>query len=301
MVISQQVKARCFGIIGTFSIIVLAVQCAYIVWQVLLFNWQQPTIMQPTAATSYTPPDNYSWMQQNISPKKVVATPKKTYRFVGLRVTVDGIIHNNNRTSVAIISSQLAKNMIVSVGDLLKGTDIEVEEIAVNHVMFREADKQFRVQWKESILPSMQKDIDIRQAQTNVQQPHTVVQTKEQKPNNSSNGQNNTIAITTFSPQTQEEQQIAQQLMEQPQRLLDYLLFSPVMKNGAVIGGRVTVLKKHALFARMGIQTGDIVQAVNGTPVAELGIDMLEKGLAQGRVLLTTSRNNEIRTIEITL
>src|SRR3569623_1836825 len=74
-------------------------------------------------------------------------------------------------------------------------------------------------------------------------------------------------------------QQVRDQFVQDPQSLANLLQGEPFRQDGRVVGFRVRPGRDAALFAKFGLQSGDVVTAVNGVSVTD----------AQGRLELMRS------------
>ncbi|WP_022963374.1 type II secretion system protein GspC [Halopseudomonas pelagia] len=90
--------------------------------------------------------------------------------------------------------------------------------------------------------------------------------------------------------------------MNDPQRFLQVVSASPVMIDGAMYGLEVSPARNAREFEAAGLQAGDVVTSVEGTPVSEINDyrDILQE-LTGDRVSLTLERNGEPMTITITM
>lgn len=63
--------------------------------------------------------------------------------------------------------------------------------------------------------------------------------------------------------------QVRKQLASNPMSLLKLMAAKPVRKNGQLLGYALAPAGDPKLFARMGLQAGDVVTAVNGIPLSD--------------------------------
>ncbi|MGH8403738.1 MAG: type II secretion system protein GspC, partial [Gammaproteobacteria bacterium] len=68
-------------------------------------------------------------------------------------------------------------------------------------------------------------------------------------------------------PANQNLNQLRNELVSHPERLLDMMRAMPVMENGKLSGYRVFPVGNSNAFAKLGLQPGDVVTAVNGMPL----------------------------------
>lgn len=90
--------------------------------------------------------------------------------------------------------------------------------------------------------------------------------------------------------------------MNDPQRFMDVVSASPVMVDGAIYGIEVSPSRNAREFEAAGLQSGDVVIAVEGTPVAEINDyrDILQE-LTGDSVTLLLERSGEPMSITITM
>lgn len=90
--------------------------------------------------------------------------------------------------------------------------------------------------------------------------------------------------------------------MNDPQRFLEVVSASPVMVDGAMYGLEISPARNAREFEAAGLQAGDVVTAVEGTPVSEINDyrDILQE-LTGDSVSLALERNGEPMTITITM
>lgn len=90
--------------------------------------------------------------------------------------------------------------------------------------------------------------------------------------------------------------------MNDPQRFLEVVSASPVMVDGAMYGLEISPARNAREFEAAGLQAGDVVTAVEGTPVSEINDyrDILQE-LTGDSVNLTVERNGDPMTITITM
>jgi general secretion pathway protein C len=90
--------------------------------------------------------------------------------------------------------------------------------------------------------------------------------------------------------------------MNDPQRFMEVVSATPVLIDGAMYGLEVSPARNAREFEAAGLQPGDVVTAVEGTPVAEINDyrDILQT-LTGSTVSLSLDRNGEPMTITITM
>lgn len=92
--------------------------------------------------------------------------------------------------------------------------------------------------------------------------------------------------------------QLRQELVMHPERLLDVVRAMPVMANGKLAGYRVFPVGNNKVFARLGLQPGDVVTAVNGLPLDNPAESMrvLNSVKTSDQITITLTRNGQQQT-----
>jgi general secretion pathway protein C len=83
------------------------------------------------------------------------------------------------------------------------------------------------------------------------------------------------------------------QLSEDPQKVLNEIGIAPVAQ-GEASGYRIAGEVPEQVLNQAGLQRGDVVLSVNGTPVGNVGNDqaLIDQALAAGRVRVEIQRND---------
>ncbi|HEX7048263.1 MAG TPA: type II secretion system protein GspC [Gammaproteobacteria bacterium] len=95
--------------------------------------------------------------------------------------------------------------------------------------------------------------------------------------------------------------EMREEILESPTRLAELLRYSPVLEGGTIRGYRVYPGRDRASFAQLGLQPGDIVTAINGTPLSDPGraMEMLNNMTDQSNVVLTVERNGSTQNVTL--
>lgn len=88
-----------------------------------------------------------------------------------------------------------------------------------------------------------------------------------------------------------------------PQRFMDVITASPVMQDGAMYGLEVNPSRNAREFEAAGLEPGDVIVAVEGTPVSEINDyrDILQELGGASSVSVSLERNGEPINITITM
>lgn len=98
-----------------------------------------------------------------------------------------------------------------------------------------------------------------------------------------------------------ELEQMRDELVNDPTRLSELVRYSPVLQDGEIRGYRLYPGRDRAKFAQLGLQPGDIVTAINGTPLSDPGrtVEMLNTLTDQSNITLTVERNGSPQDITL--
>ncbi|MGB9430304.1 MAG: type II secretion system protein GspC [Gammaproteobacteria bacterium] len=99
-------------------------------------------------------------------------------------------------------------------------------------------------------------------------------------------------------PANQNLNQLRNELIRHPERLLDMMRAMPVMDNGKLSGYRVFPVGNSNAFGKLGLEPGDIVTAVNGMPLDNpaQSMQVLNSIRTSDQVSITFTRNGQQQT-----
>lgn len=99
-------------------------------------------------------------------------------------------------------------------------------------------------------------------------------------------------------PPVENLNQLRNELVSHPERLLDMMRAMPVMQDGKLSGYRVYPVGNSDAFGKLGLQPGDIVTAVNGIPLDNpaQSLQVLNNIRASEQVSITFTRNGQQQT-----
>jgi len=88
---------------------------------------------------------------------------------------------------------------------------------------------------------------------------------------------------------------------DQPGLLTEIIRPQPVFAGGQQRGYRVYPGRNRQQFAKLGLQAGDLITAVNGAPLDDpnRGMDMLKNLSAGDRVTITVERNGQPQQLNV--
>lgn len=99
-------------------------------------------------------------------------------------------------------------------------------------------------------------------------------------------------------PATENLNQLRNELVSHPERLLDMMRAMPVMENGKLSGYRVFPVGNSNAFGNLGLEPGDIVTAVNGMPLDNpaQSLQVLNNIRTSEQISITFIRNGQQQT-----
>jgi general secretion pathway protein C len=92
--------------------------------------------------------------------------------------------------------------------------------------------------------------------------------------------------------------QLRQEIMNNPQRLMDVVRAMPVMDHGKLSGYRVYPAGNPSIFNQLGLKAGDVVSAVNGIPLTDPAQSMrvLSTIKTSDQISVSLLRNGQMQT-----
>ncbi|MEQ8798872.1 MAG: type II secretion system protein GspC [Salinisphaeraceae bacterium] len=94
---------------------------------------------------------------------------------------------------------------------------------------------------------------------------------------------------------------VREEILANPQRMSDYVRFRPQRENGELKGYRIYPGSDRALFQRVGLRPGELVTAVNGTPLNNPrdAMQVLQNLTEAQSLTVTLERGNEQRSVSV--
>ena len=101
-----------------------------------------------------------------------------------------------------------------------------------------------------------------------------------------------------MAPPTQNLGQLRQEIMNNPQRLMDVVRAMPVMDHGKLSGYRIYPAGNPSIFNQLGLKAGDVVSAVNGIPLTDPAQSMrvLSTIKTSDQISVSLLRNGQMQT-----
>jgi general secretion pathway protein C len=101
-----------------------------------------------------------------------------------------------------------------------------------------------------------------------------------------------------MAPPTQSLGQLRQEIMNNPQRLMQVVRTMPVMDHGKLSGYRIYPAGNPSIFNQLGLKPGDVVTAVNGIPLTDPAQSMrvLSTIKTSDQISVSLLRNGQMQT-----
>jgi general secretion pathway protein C len=101
-----------------------------------------------------------------------------------------------------------------------------------------------------------------------------------------------------MAPPTQSLGQLRQEIMNNPQRLMEVVRTMPVMDHGKLSGYRIYPAGNPSIFNQLGLKAGDVVTAVNGIPLTDPAQSMrvLSTIKTSDQISVSLLRNGQMQT-----
>ncbi|HEV7166168.1 MAG TPA: type II secretion system protein GspC [Gammaproteobacteria bacterium] len=105
-------------------------------------------------------------------------------------------------------------------------------------------------------------------------------------------------AQAASAPLPQNLGQLRQEIVNNPQRLMDVIRAMPVQEQGKLTGYRIYPAGNSPVFAQLGLHPGDVVTAVNGIPLTDPAQSMrvLASIKTSEQISITLLRNGQIQS-----
>jgi general secretion pathway protein C len=107
-----------------------------------------------------------------------------------------------------------------------------------------------------------------------------------------------TMQPRAMAPPTQSLGQLRQEIMNNPQRLMQVVRTMPVMDHGKLSGYRIYPAGNPSVFNQLGLKPGDVVTAVNGIPLTDPAQSMrvLSTIKTSDQISVSLLRNGQMQT-----
>ncbi|KPZ51917.1 MULTISPECIES: type II secretion system protein GspC [unclassified Pseudoalteromonas] len=262
--------AKLSAVVTLLVVVYLAYLFSKLVWLV----WPQPTAspLSPlhysnqTKASSATSVQNI--IEQFLFGKKTVTNETNTAQQnevinnapeTRLSINLTGIVavSNDDKAGVAIIESQ-GRQVSYLVEEVVQGTRAKVAQILPDRVILSVNGRY------ETLM------LDGLDFTKKVSMP--VLAAREEQDMGPQKLKQSELQINaTADPDVKEAiKETREELLSEPGKLFDYIRVSQAMRDGELIGYRLSPGKEPALFKQMGLQNNDLAVAINGYQLTDL-------------------------------
>ncbi len=174
-----------------------------------------------------------------------------------LNLTLSGLVASDDVEIAAAIIENKGKQETYGVGDIIKGTRANLEQVLIDRVIIKQSGRL------ETLMLDGADYNQVAQTVSNV------------KTNSKNNSQNNSQkSITKSTPSivdyrsnkelSRNAQRLRADLKNNPGKITDYLRIFPARKGGKIVGYRLSPGKNAAFFKLSGLKSGDIAVQMNG-------------------------------------
>lgn len=280
--VTQQMRRRAPLFLGVALLIAAAWQAAVLTWNVVETVSSEPTLPPPAAVAdggATAAPES----MEPVAAMHLFGTAEVQAEAIAaaaidapetrLNLTLRGILAADEPSLSRAIISSGSDDKVYAVGAALPG-GASVEAVLADRVLLRRAGRLETLR-----LPRESADGGISYAESG----------REAEP-----------AVEDASLQT-DFADIREEIASDPARLSELVRYSPVLEGGEIRGYRIYPSRDRARFAQLGLQPGDIVTAINGTPLSDPGraMEMLNSMTDQSNVILTVERNGSSQDITL--
>ncbi|MEL0606315.1 type II secretion system protein GspC [Pseudoalteromonas undina] len=262
--------AKLSAVVTLLVVVYLAYLFSKLVWLV----WPQPTAspLSPLHYSNQTKASSatsvQSIIEQFLFGKKTVTNETNTAQQnevinnapeTRLSINLTGIVavSNDDKAGVAIIESQ-GRQVSYLVEEVVQGTRAKVAQILPDRVILSVNGRY------ETLM------LDGLDFTKKVSMP--VLAAREEQDMGPQKLKQSELQINaTADPDVKEAiKETREELLSEPGKLFDYIRVSQAMRDGELIGYRLSPGKEPALFKQMGLQNNDLAVAINGYQLTDL-------------------------------
>jgi len=253
--------------------ILVVVYIAFLMAKLFWLVWPEPT--NTPIQSSYSAPENTQSNRSNSSSilalnlfGKADAQPKKTSTRqekvinnapeTRLSINLTGIVavSNNDKNGLAVIESQ-GQQVTYLVDDVVKGTRAKLAQVHPDRVILDVSGRfetlmldglDFTKTVSMPVLAEREGERDFDQGPQDVEQIDATANEE----------------VKSSILETRDE------LQQDPGKLFDYIRISQAMRDGELVGYRLSPGKDPALFKKMGLQNNDLAVSINGYQLTDM-------------------------------
>lgn len=198
-----------------------------------------------------------------------------------LQLTLVGVVASDQPSRALAVIANRGQQATYGVGEQVNGTQVSIDQVLSDRVILRQGTRR-----EALLMPGVEAD---SMPQTVFSPSNDEVSPPKPTPGETASG--NWPA------------NLAQQLNQNPQRLLDYVQLAQVGDAKQLKGFRLTPGKNPILFEQSGLQPGDIAIAINGLKLSRSVAlpDILSRIQQQGALDLVVERQGQQHDIFIQL
>lgn len=178
-----------------------------------------------------------------------------------LSINLTGIVavSNNDKTGLAVIESQ-GQQVTYLVDDVVKGTRAKLAQVLPDRVII-DVSGRFETLMLDGLDFTKTVSMPVlaeRQGKADFNQGPQEVETDRQ------------IDVTANEDIKEAIIETREELLQDPGKLFDYIRVSQAMKDGELVGYRLSPGKDPALFKQMGLQNNDLAVSINGYQLTDM-------------------------------
>ena len=251
----------------------VVVYIAFLMAKLFWLVWPEPT--NTAIQSTYSAPENTQSNRSNSSsilalhlfgkadaqPKKPSARQEKVINNAPetrLSINLTGIVavSNNDKNGLAVIESQ-GQQVTYLVDDVVKGTRAKLAQVLPDRVILDVSGRfetlmldglDFTKTVSMPVLAEREGDRDFNQGPQDVEQIDATANEE----------------VKSSILETRDE------LLQDPGKLFDYIRISQAMRDGELVGYRLSPGKDPALFKKMGLQNNDLAVSINGYQLTDM-------------------------------
>lgn len=239
----------------------------------------------------------------DVKPVAQAVTPKREIRQTNLKLTLTGTVaHGDPKMGIALISAEREKEKPYLVGEKVTGS-VELYEVYTDRVVLE------RNGTLETLALARKEGGGKKNSRSSTSSNNKRATSSRSLPTfggtarktSSSTASGNASKLTpNGSP---DYRSIREELINDPNKVTDYIRVQPVQKDGTISGYRIYPGRNRDLFRKAGLRSGDLVKSVNGQSVEDpnQGIAIITALTTAERIDLTIERRGRPKQLSVNL
>ena len=177
-----------------------------------------------------------------------------------LQLTLSGLVASDNpETSAAIIANK-GQQATYGVGDIIKDTRASLEQVLIDRVIIKQSGRLETLMLDGADYNQAAQSVSTKKAQQSTSQT-----TSQSGPKNRPSQTKASVVDQRSNTRLSENaQRLRADIANDPGKITDYLRISPVRKDGAIAGYRLSPGKNPDFFNLSGLKSGDVATQMNG-------------------------------------